>query len=136
MSHSSLSVLHDAWARYHRTLEEVRKVIEDTPRFSEGVQDQAKAYHCLMEAQAMAYNFIVAPRLRHPRIHTNTGWQTDMYTIGQNGPDFHYGCMFLDGRQTYRLSGHYGDVTLFLMQVQNGVPGQQGAALIGDYNLA
>ncbi|MET0984195.1 MAG: DUF1214 domain-containing protein [Steroidobacteraceae bacterium] len=136
MATSSSSVLQSAWERYYRTLDEMRKLIEATPRFKDNAQNQAKAYHCLIEAQAITYNFVMAPRLMHPRIHTNTSWQTDMYTLGQNGPDFHYGAMFLDGRQTYRLSGHYGDVILFLMQVQNGMPGQKGVSLIGDYNLS
>ncbi|MET0984297.1 MAG: DUF1214 domain-containing protein, partial [Steroidobacteraceae bacterium] len=129
-------VLAQAWERYCTSLDEMRRLIEQTPRFHENPQDRAKAFHTLFEAQAMAYNFVIGPRLSHPRIHTNTTWQTDMYTLGQNGPDFLYGSMFVDGRQTYRLSGHYGDVILFLLQVHNGVPGQKDMKMIGDHDLS
>jgi hypothetical protein len=39
---------------------------EDSPRFKDFPQHSAKAYHTMMEALAMAYNFAIAPRMHHP----------------------------------------------------------------------
>src|SRR5262245_56351104 len=100
--------LKQAWDGYYRTLDEMRVLMESTPRFQDTPQHRAKAYHTLMEMQAMAYNFAIAPRMSHPRIYVQTGWQTDVYTLGQNGPDWRYGIVFLDGRQRYRLRGRMG----------------------------
>jgi len=128
--------LAGAWADYHQTLEEMRLLLEATGRFKGTPQHRAKAYHTLMEAQAMAYNFAVAPRMSHPRIFLSSGWQTDMYTLGQNGQDFLYGVVFVDGRQTYRLSGRLGDISLMLLQTFNGLFGEHGVKAVGNYDWA
>ncbi|HKT74651.1 MAG TPA: DUF1214 domain-containing protein [Steroidobacteraceae bacterium] len=128
--------LKDAWQEYQAAVEDMRLAIEATPRFQDTPQHRAKGYHTLMEMQAMAYNFAVAPRMEHPRIYVNCGWQTDMYTLGQNGQDFLYGVAFLDGRQTYRLTGRLGDITLFLLQTLNGLFGEKDVKAVGNYDWA
>lgn len=128
--------LREAWAHYHATLEELRLQMEATPRFQQTPQHRAKAYHTLMELQAMAYNFVIAPRLTHPRIYVNSGWQTDQYTLGQNGQDFLYGVIFVDGHCDYRLRGRMGDISLFLLQTHNGVFGEAGVNITGNYDWA
>jgi hypothetical protein len=125
-----------AWQRYHAMLENMRLAMEATPRFQDTPQHRAKAYHTLMEMQAMAYNFAIAPRMLHPRIFLNCGWQTSQYTLGQNGQDFIYGVAFVDGRQTYRMKGRIGDITLFLLQTLSGLFGEEGAKIDGNYDLA
>ena len=128
--------LVEAWTQYHATLEEMRRLLEATARFRDTPQHRAKAYHTLMEMQAMAYNFVIAPRMSHPRFFRNCGWQTDIYTLGQNGQDLVYAVTFLDGRQTYRLAGTMGDVKVFLLQVLNGVFGEPGVKVAGNYDWA
>jgi len=128
--------LQQAWHEYHATLEEMRLLMESTPRFQDTPQHRAKAYHTLMEMQAMAYNFAIAPRLLHPRIYLNCGWQTERYTLGQNGQDFLYGVIFVDGRQTYRMKGRMGDITMFLLQTLNGLFGEPGVKTVGNYDWA
>jgi len=110
--------------------------MEQTPRFRQWPQHRAKAYHTMMEALAMAYNFAVAPRMFHPRLQVHTGWQTDFYTLGQNAPDLHYALTFVDGRQTYRLSGRYGDCVLILAQVLNHLSGHPESKAVGNYDLS
>ena len=99
-------------------------------------QHRAKAYHTMMEALAMCYNFAVAPRMHNPRLFVNTGWQTEMYTLGQNGPDLHYAIAYVDGRQTYRLTGNYGDCVLLLAQVLNHLSGHPDSKAIGNYDFS
>src|ERR1700722_12170322 len=129
-------VLVEAWNRFHAAQEEVRGWMEQSPRFKQWPQHRAKAYHTLLEALAMAYNFAVAPRMHHPRLRVNTGWQTDVYTLGQNAPDLFYATCFLDGRQTYRLSGRYGDCVLILAQIIKFLSGHPDSKVIGNYDLS
>jgi hypothetical protein len=72
--------------------------------------------------------------MTQPRIFRNTGWQTDLFTLGQNGQDLVYGVTFLDGRQTYRLTGSMGDVKVFLLQVLSGVFGEPGVRNVSNYD--
>jgi len=127
-------VLKQAWSDYLSALEDVRVKMEATPRFQNTPQHRAKAYHTLMEMQAMAYTFAVAPRMAHPRIYVHTGWQTDIFTLGQNGQDFYYGVAFVDGRQKYRLSGSMGDSSLSLLQILSGLFGGQDVRSVGNYD--
>jgi Protein of unknown function (DUF1214) len=129
-------VLTAAWQRFHAAQAEVLGWMEESARFKQWPQHRAKAYHTMMEALAMAYNFAVAPRLHHPRLQVNTGWQTDFYTLGQNGPDLYYAVTFLDGRQTYRLSGRFGDCVLILGQVLNHLSGHPESKAIGNYDFS
>jgi hypothetical protein len=124
-----------AWQRFHAAQTEVLGWMTGAPRFKDWPQHRAKAYHTIMEALAMAYNFAVAPRMTHPRIQVNTGWFSDFYTLGQNGPDLHYALFFLDGAQTYRLSGDYGDCKLILFQLINHLSGHPDSKAIGDHDL-
>jgi hypothetical protein len=128
--------LRTAWNGFYRAIDAARVQMEQTPRFAANPQDRAKAYHTLMEMQAMAYNFIIAPRRDHPRLFRNLGWQTDIYTLGQNGPDFDYRNLFVDGAGVYRLSGRIGSSSLTLIQTFNGVFGEDGVKTTGNFDLS
>jgi len=128
--------LKEAWKNFHDAQTEVLGWMEDTQRFKDHPQHRAKAYHTMLEALAMAYNFAVAPRMTYPRLFKNTGWQTDVYTLGQNGPDLYYAVAFLDGRQTYKLTGRYGDLVLILAQVISHLSGHPDSTAIGNYDFS
>lgn len=128
-------VLTAAWRRFHEAQSEVLGWMTGSERFQQWPQHRAKAYHALLEALAMAYNFAVAPRMDQPRLQTNTGWFADMYTLGQNGPDLFYGLTFLDGRQEYRLTGNSGSSPLMLFQILNHLSGHPDSRVIGNYDF-
>jgi hypothetical protein len=136
MNETASPELKGAWERFNAAQNEVLGWMEQTDRFKTVPQHRAKAYHTMIEALAMAYNFAVAPRMSHPRLFVNTGWQTDMYTLGQNAPDLFYVTAFLDGKQTYRLTGTYGDCVLILAQVINHLSGHPDSKAIGNYDLS
>lgn len=125
--------LQQAWNSYYGALEEMRLTIENTSMF-ENPQNRAKAYHALMELQAAAYNYMIAPRMTNPRILTNTILNTDLFTLGLNGPDAYYGVTFLDGRQTYQLKGRLGDAGFFSVVVQNS-PGGDSLGSLKSNNM-
>lgn len=128
--------LAEAFDRFHAAQREVLGWMTASDRFKNVPQHRAKAYHTVLEALAMAYNFAVAPRMLHPRLFINTGWQTDMYTLGQNGPDLYYALCFLDGTQEYRLTGKYNDSTLILGQVIKHLSGHPDSTVVGNFDLS
>jgi hypothetical protein len=113
----------------------MRALLENSSMFK-NPRYRAKAYHIMMEIEAISYNMAVAPRLATPRIHTNSGWHDDIASMGLVGPDWHYGLMYLDGTQTYRLSGRLGENKLLLIQVTDQPLGIPGGKTIGMYDLA
>ena len=129
-------VLAAAWQRFHAAQAEVLGWMTRSERFQQWPQHRAKAYHTMMEALAMAYNFAIAPRMDQPRLQTNTGWFADMYTLGQNGPDLFYCLTFLDGAQEYRLSGNVGDSPLMLFQIISHLSGHPDSKVIGNHDFA
>ncbi|MET0545063.1 MAG: DUF1214 domain-containing protein [Caulobacterales bacterium] len=128
-------ILKAAWDRYHASLEEMRIEIESSPLFDMTENQRGRAYHQLMEVQAMAYNFAIAPRMTHPRLFRNISWQSDVYCSGGNGADFHYVTVFLDGEQTYRLRVKMNDSQMLLAQHNSALPGVEGSKMLANYEI-
>jgi hypothetical protein len=133
---TATAALREAWAEYHDTLESLREEMENARQFQIVPEQRGLAYWQLMQIQAQAYNFAVGPRTAEPRVFHNTSWQTDLYTIGGNGPDFDYRCLFLDGRHTYVLRGNINDTRMAVAQVNSAVPGQPHSRCIANYDFA
>jgi hypothetical protein len=128
--------LQQAWTEYRDAAERARALLESTARFSDHPDLQGPAYAGLLEAQAMAYNFVIAPtRSDVPEIFWQSTWYADLYCLGQPISDFSYGGLFLDGRGRYRLHGRIGDLRLLLLQVHTGMQGVPGSTEIGNYVL-
>lgn len=126
--------LRQAWQSYHSAVDEMRFSLEKSSMFL-NPRYRAKAFHVMMEIQAIAYCMTIAPRLTTPRIHTNSGWHDDLFSLGLVGPDWHYGLMYLDGTQTYRLKGRKGENKLLLLQVCSESLGVEGHKTIGMYDF-
>lgn len=133
---TAIPALRDAWSGYHAALEELRLAMESARQFDLVPEQRGLAYWQLMQVQALAYNFAVGPRTDEPRVFHNTSWQTDLYTIGGNGPDFDYRCLFLDGRHSYWLTGRINDTRMAVAQVNSAVPGQPNSRCIANYDFA
>jgi hypothetical protein len=128
--------LPEAWSRYHDAVELARNSMAATGRFERSEDHRVRAYYCLSEVQAMAYNFAVAPKPAYPIVQSHTSWMTYFYTLGGNCADFYYGALFLDGREEYRITGRFGDLELILVQVFDHPMGHPLARSIGNYDLA
>lgn len=127
--------LQEAFENWTTAQAEVRAAIESTPRFRERPEDHAQAYHALIEAQAMAYNWVMAPRMDIPKAITTTGEHSYYFSIGTNCPDFRYYEYVLDGSQTYRLYGRIGDLKLLLVQVHSHMLGDPRAKQIANQDV-
>lgn len=127
--------LEAAWEKYHASVERARAIMTGVPRLANEPAHKALIYQSLIEAQAMAYNFAVAPRMEPPLVHTHT-WYSCFYTLGGTSPDFYYGALFLDGRKTYRLSGRFGDLRMILLQGYSHLMGHPQSRMLGNFDLS
>jgi hypothetical protein len=127
--------LKEAWENYYASLDQLRVEVEQTQRFG-NTHHRPMAYYSILEAQAMVYNWVIAPRLDNPRIFSATNWNTYLYTLGQNNPDSQHAMMTLDGRQSYRLTGRVGDLKVVALKVYNDMLGQPDTKDIGDYDIS
>lgn len=114
---------------------ETRAMVEATARFRDNPEDRAQAYVGLVEARAMAHTHALAPRLDDLRVHGLTSWNSTVFGLGQNCPDFRYGVLLLDGRRRYRLRGHVGDTRLLLVQTRSHVMGHPDFQELGNCDL-
>ena len=114
MTTNANPTLVEAWDKYYAGIDAARQAMEATPRFRDNPDHRAQMYYSLAEAQAMAYNFAIAPRTDQPYFHTHS-WFSYFYTLGGTCPDFYYGTLFLDGKNSYRIKGRFGDLKLILM---------------------
>jgi hypothetical protein len=124
-----------AWKTYEAAVAKARSALEATPRFRNNPADRAMAYHALSEAQAMAYNFAIAPRLDTPQVHSNA-WFSYLYTLGGTSPDLRNGALFLDGRRTYKVTGRFGGLKLILMQVFSHLLGHPQSKMLTNADFS
>lgn len=131
----SHSPLQAAWAAYQARMDQLRQDIEQTDRFRQNPEHRAQAYHCLIEAQAIAYNLVMAPRQSQPRIYTHTALNTLLFSLGQNSGFCRYGFAMLDGRCSYRISGRLGGIKPLLAQLISPMLGDRRSVTRGNYEL-
>ena len=129
-------VLDSAWRMWQRTIDEMRAAIEATSRFQESPEHRAQAIHSLIEAQAMSYSQVIAPRSDRPRIFTATGWNPNVLGLGQPAADGLYSLIHLDGAKTYTLRGRLGEVCIMLIQVYDKMLGHKDYKMLGNYDVA
>ena len=130
---SKTEQMRAAWDTYHKTCEEMRVALESSPHFQKPM-NRAKAYHTLLEAQAMAYSIAVATRSEHPVVHSRL-WYSDFYTQGGTSPDFFYGVLFLDGSKTYKITGNFAGYKLIVAQVFSKLMGHPDKKMLGNFEF-
>lgn len=93
-----------AWENYLAAIESTRQYLYSR-RFIEFDSVRHQANQLLMQAQAAAYNWVMAPRVDYPRFYVNTIFEPMVGTWLGPCPDFIYRWAFVDGTQTYRIWG-------------------------------
>lgn len=135
LSATRTAALDAAWKHYEQAVADARAALLATPRFRDRPDHRAQAYAALAEAQAMAYNFAVGPRLDAPQVNTHS-WFSYFYTLGGTSPDFYYGTLFLDGKRTYKISGRFGDLKLILMQAFSHLMGDPRSKMLTNADFS
>jgi hypothetical protein len=127
--------LEAAWSAYEAAVTKGRAELEATNRFRNNPECRATAYHALVEAQAMAYTFAIAPRLDAPQIHSQA-WFSYFYTLGGTSPDLRNGVLILDGKRTYKVRGRFGGLKLILMQVFSHLLGHPRSKMLTNVDFS
>lgn len=127
--------LETAWQQYYAAIKKTHDDILASEQYKLFPQQRALGYYSLLEAQAIAYNFALAPQLASPRVYRATSWQTELYTLGGNSGDFQYATVFLDGKLTYTLKGNMNDSKVLLADWAAALPGN-GKAQTKSYDFS
>ncbi|MDB5425484.1 MAG: hypothetical protein JWQ29_2900 [Phenylobacterium sp.] len=104
-----------AWRRWLEALEWARRFIY-TREFCDRTEVREQANHYLMQVQAAAYSWVMAPRVDYPRFYLGL-FEPMVWNWALPSPDFRYRWAFVDGAQTYRIWGKRGDARFLDLQL-------------------
>ena len=111
--------LADAQAAYDRHAAMALSLMLARPECADP-RIRAQAYYTLSSLRAGVHAFHVAPRQQHPRVYRETIWGPFESPWGGPASDFVYSWLFLDGRNSYRITGRRGTTRFADMQVFTG----------------
>src|SRR5882762_1241593 len=123
-----------AWADYQAELERLRQALYAS-ELAASPESQARAHYWVMQAQAFAFNLVMAPRQSHPTSFTNTVFEPNVYTLILPNADFLYRYAFVDGARTFRVSGTRGGSHFLEAQTIRGLFGDPDLKLLKTYNF-
>ncbi len=126
--------MQGAWAAYQRNLEDLRLTLYSSPLATEPA-DQARAHYWFMQAQALAFNLIIAPKQSHPTFFVNTVFEPDVYTWILPNADFLYRYAFVDGAQNFRIFGRRANSHFLEAQTISGFFGDPNLKLLETYDF-
>ena len=123
-----------AWADYQAELERLRTALY-TSELAADPATQARAHYWVMQAQAFAFNLVMAPRQSHPTFFTGTVFEPNVYTLILPNADFLYRYAFVDGARNFRISGVRGTSHFLEAQTIRGFFGDPDLKLLKTYDF-
>lgn len=124
--------LDAAWSDYQSALESLRHRLL---ALDAGSEAGWQAHRLLLEAQAAAYNLVMAPQLDRPRFQTETVFSPHLYDWIMPNPDFRYRYAFVAGDGTYEITGRLGSSHFLDAQLIRGFFGDPAIQLLENYDL-
>src|SRR6185369_11479144 len=131
---NAAGTVDDAWQAYRQAIDTLRARMLASPLAADPA-DRVRAYHWIMQAEAAAYNLVIAPRPSHPRFLTHTVFEPNLYTWLLPNADFLYRYAFVDGTKTFRITGRPGTAHFLEAQVIGGFWGDPGLKLGRTYDF-
>jgi hypothetical protein len=123
-----------AWAAYQGQLESLRARLFASKLAAEPA-DRVRAQCWLMQAQAVAYNLVIAPRQDRPCFFTSTVFEPNIYTWILPNADFLYRYAFVDGAKRFRITGRRGGAHFLEAQTISGFFGDPKLKLLRTYDF-
>jgi hypothetical protein len=133
MTHLS-PAMQSAWAAYQRDLEDLRQSVYASDLAADPA-DQARAHYWFMQAQALAFNLVIAPRQSHPTFFVNTVFEPNLYSWILPNADFLYRYAFVDGARTFRITGKRSNSHFLEAQTISGFFGNPTLKLLKTYDF-
>ena len=129
-----MSSIEQAWRDYQDGIDRLRTRLLALDAAA-GEDGAAQAHRLLLEAQAVAYNLVIAPDPRHPRLLLHSVFAPGVYDWLLPNPDFVYRYAFLDGGGRYRLTGSRGSSAFLDVQTIAGFFGDPNLKLLDSHPL-
>src|SRR5262245_51698392 len=98
------------WERWARGIEELRRELLAC-EWAQDPDEALRAHRFLLQAQAAAYNLVVAPDPSRPAFQLGTVFEPNVYTWLMPNPDCVYRYAFVDGARSFEISGRTGEAT-------------------------
>jgi len=123
-----------AWRAWQDELETLRGLLYGS-RLAADPANQVRAYRWLMQAQALAYNLVIAPDQSRPRFFVNTVFEPGIYDWILPNADFLYRYAFVDGNGRFRITGRHCGSHFLEAQTIAGFFGDPDLKLLGTYDF-
>jgi len=128
------AILDGAWRTLRDRVDAVRERMFASPLAADPA-DRVRAQTWLLQAQAAAYNLVVAPRPSHPKFLLSTVFEPNVYGWLLPNADFLYRYAFVDGAQRFRVRGTRGSTHFLEVQTIRGFWGDADLKLLATYDL-
>jgi len=126
--------LANAWRAYRDHVDALCQRMLTSP-LAASPADQSRAINWLMQAQALAFNLIIAPRPSHPVFYTNTVFEPNVYTWIFPNADFLYRYAFVNSDSRFRITVKRGRSHFLEVQMFSGFWGDPKLRPLATYDL-
>jgi hypothetical protein len=123
-----------AWRTWQDDLEALRATLYSS-KLATDPADQARAHYWLMQAQAVAFNLVIAPDQSRPSFFIGTVFEPNVYTWILPNADFLYRYAFVDGAGRFRITGRRGTSHFLEAQTISGFFGDPKLRLLATYDF-
>jgi hypothetical protein len=128
------AAMEAAWQKYLLDLEALRQGIYAS-ELAVDPADQARAHYWFMQAQAAAFNLVIAPKQSQPVFSINTVFEPNLYTWLLPNADFLYRYVFFDGTRNFLIRGKRGSSHFLEAQTISGFWGDPELRLLASYDF-
>ena len=128
------AAIEPARRAYRDGIERLRLRLLESP-LARDAADRARAEQWLMQAEAAAYNLVIAPQRSRPAFFIDTVFQPNLYSWLMPNADFLYRYAFLDGAHGYRIRGRRGSTHFLEAQAISGFWGDPQLRLLRTYDF-
>lgn len=128
------AALAAAWEAYCDGLAKLRTELFSTD-LAKDPADQVRAQSWLLQAQAAAFNLVIAPDTNRPRFLVHNVFEPNFYTWLLPNADFLYRYAFIDGAKTFRIRGTRRNARFLELQVISGFWGDPAMTMRETYDF-
>lgn len=123
-----------AWAEYQRDLERIRADLFSMELAADPAA-QVGAQYLFMQAQAAAFNLVIAPCTSHPAFYLHTFYEPNVYNWLLSNPDFLMRVAFVDGARSFVIRGRRSNSRFMEIQALRGFWGDPKMKQLANYDL-
>jgi hypothetical protein len=131
---ATAGAIEEAWRAHRAAIEQLRRHMLESP-LAHNPADRLRAQHWLMQAEAAAYNLVIAPQQSRPAFLIDSVFQPNLYSWLMPNPDFLYRYVFVDGARSYRIRGRRGSTHFLEAQAISGFWGDPQLRLLRTYDF-